>query len=385
MKSTFSIPKVCKPANGQWYVYFRYNGQLKRYKLGLNYIHDIPKKEKEFQALAKAIHQKLKNGWNPNVPDLEFSQPEYSIFNALHFALDKKKPNISPKTYSGYSGTVNFICDAIVSIGIKSMPVTDVKRAHIKLFMETAAKKRSWSNKAYNKHLNHLKAIMAELIQWDIIESNPSYSIKNLPVEETEANVPATPRQHKIIKETLEQHHPEFYRFILTIFHTGIRPAEILQIKLNQIDLFKQLIILPKETTKTRRKRIVPINHHLLKHYEEMQLDKYPGDYYLFGSNREAGKGNLGSHIDFIPGPTAIKRDTATRRWETIVKKGLGFQDVNLYSNKHSGANAKILAGMPLDVLRELYGHTSILMTEKYAKKIKDVYRKQIMDNSPEF
>jgi integrase len=385
MKSTFTIPKVCKPANGQWYVYFRYDGQLKRYKLGLNYIHDLTKKQKEFDALAKAIHQKLKNGWNPNTPDIEFSQSDYSFFNALHFALEKKKPNISPKTYSGYLGTVNFICDASICIGIKSLPIREIKRAHIKLFMETAAKKRSWSNKAYNKHLNHLKAILSELIQWDIIEFNPAHAIKNLPVEETEANTPATPWQHKKIKETLEQHHPDFYRFILTIFHTGIRPAEILKIKINMIDLFRQQIIIPKENSKTRRKRIVPINHHLLKHYLELNLEKQPGDYFLFGSHREPQKGNLGNHIDFIPGPTAIKRDTATRRWETIVKKGLGFKEVNLYSNKHAGANAKILAGMPLDVLRELYGHTSILMTEKYAKKIKDVYRKQIMDNSPDF
>ena len=43
------------------------------------------------------------------------------------------------------------------------------------------------------------------------------------------------------------------------------------------------------------------------------------------------------------------------------------------------------MAGMDLDALRELYGHTSKLMTEKYAKVIKEVYRKQIMENSPEF
>lgn len=384
MKSTFTIPKVCKPADGQWYVYFRYNGQLKRYKLGLNYIHDIPKKEKEFDALCKAIHLKLKNSWNPNVPEIEFNNPDYTILESLAFALYKKKPNISPKTYSGYSGTVNFISSAIVSLGLKSLPITEIKRAHIKLFMETAAKKRSWSNKAYNKHLNHLKAILSELIQWDILETNPAHNIKNLPVEETDANIPATPRQHLKIKATLEKEHPEFYRFILTLFHTGIRPAEILQIKINMVDLFKQQIILPKETTKTKRKRIVPINNHLLKHYEELQLEKYPGEFYLFGSNRESGKGNLGIHLDFIPGPTPIKRDTATKRWHKIVKIGLGF-DVNLYSNKHAGANAKILANMPLDSLRELYGHTSKLMTEKYATVVKEVHRKYIMENSPEY
>jgi len=383
MKSTFTTPKVCKPANGQWYVHTRYNGKQIRFKKGINYINDLAKREIEAQALCKAIHIKLKSGWNPNIPDIEFTQPDYTIFQALHFALDKKKPNISPKTYSGYSGTVNFICAALTSLGLKAMPVAEIKRAHIKLTLEAAAKKRKWTNKAYNKHLNHLKAVLSELIQWDVIEHNPAHQIKNLPVEETEANIPATPKQHKKIKETLENQHPDFYKFILTIFHTGMRPAEILQIKISMVDLFKQQIILPKEITKTQRKRIVPINNHLLQFFISMHLDKFPADYFIFGSHRTAGKGNT-SKEDFIPGPTALKRDTATKRWHKIVKVGLGFE-VNLYSNKHAGADAKILAGMPLDVLRELYGHTSKLMTEKYARKVKDVYRKQIMENSPEY
>ena len=44
----------------------------------------------------------------------------------------------------------------------------------------------------------------------------------------------------------------------------------------------------------------------------------------------------------------------------------------------------KILAGLELDSLRELYGHTSKLMTEKYAKVVKEVYRKNILENLPE-
>jgi hypothetical protein len=40
---------------------------------------------------------------------------------------------------------------------------------------------------------------------------------------------------------------------------------------------------------------------------------------------------------------------------------------------------------MDLDALRELYGHTSKLMTTKYATVVKEVYRKQIMENSPDY
>lgn len=86
-----------------------------------------------------------------------------------------------------------------------------------------------------------------------------------------------------------------------------------------------------------------------------MELLSYPGDYYLFGTTREPGTGNIGKHEDFIPGPTSVKRDTATKRWKRIVKDNLGIE-ANLYSMKYLGANKKILARMDLDSLRELMG-----------------------------
>lgn len=55
-----------------------------------------------------------------------------------------------------------------------------------------------------------------------------------------------------------------------------------------------------------------------------------------------------------------------------------------MYSMKHLGANKKILAGLEIDALRELYGHTSKMMTLRYVKVIKEVNRKQIMDKSPD-
>ena len=62
--------------------------------------------------------------------------------NFIKFALDKKKPNLSAKTISGYTGTFNFVNDAIISLGLKTMPITEIKRAHIKILMEEMAKQK---------------------------------------------------------------------------------------------------------------------------------------------------------------------------------------------------------------------------------------------------
>ena len=384
MKSIYSTPKLVKydDLSKPWFVYFRYNKVLFRFKYGINYITDLKKREKEANLLRDALHQKLKEGWDPTLPEVIQEQTNLSFSEALDFAMEKKSPNLGSKTISGYNGTVRFMKAAIEKLDFGNLPITDVKRIHIKLLVEKVKEQRKWSNNAYNKHLNHLKAILSELIQWDLIESNPAHNIKNLPVSESDANQPASVDDIEKIKKELESKHFDFWVFCLTIFHTGIRPEEITKMTLEMVDLRNNEIILPAEITKTKRKRIVPINQHLKSYYKKMEFEKLPKEYYLFGSFREAGKGNIGKYKDFIPGPTKINRDTATKRWEKIVKKGLGI-DMNLYAMKHLGADRKILAGLEIDSLRELYGHTSKLMTEKYARVIKEVHRKNILENSP--
>lgn len=382
-KSIYTKPKICRSEKG-WYVWFRYNGTLKRYKLGINYIKNLQEREREANALRKALSRKLKKGWNPLVPELPELDVEMTLPAALNFCIQKKKETLSAKSYSGYKGTVKFLNTAIESIGFNLLSMDEVKRAHIRKLMDIAAKQRKWSNKARNKHLNHLKALLSELIHWDIIENNPAHNIKNLPVQETEANVPATMDQHILIKEKLESEHFNFFVFVATIFHTGMRPWEILQIKIEYIDFKASEIHLPAHITKTRKERTVPINRFLMELFFAIGADEVPNNYFLFGSFRIPGRGNCGPKNDFIPGPTQLKRDTATKRWKKIVKDKMKV-DVNLYSYKHFGANQKIIAGMELDVLRELYGHTSKLMTMRYAKVVKEVYRKEIMERSPKF
>lgn len=148
------------------------------------------------------------------------------------------------------------------------------------------------------------------------------------------------------------------------------------------IDLKQRVIVLPAESTKTNKDRIVPIDNNILNILQYKNLQHR--DYYLFGSFRIPKMGNIGKHEDFIIAPTKIKRDTATKRWNKLIKKGLGI-DVNMYSLKHLGANKKIQAGINLDALRHLYGHKSKLMTERYAKEVKEVYRNEIINKSPEF
>ena len=383
MSTKYTIPKVSKTTS-LWYVHFRYDGKQFRYKLDYNKIEDLKDREMAFIGLCKAILEQLKKGWNPNIKGIAAPKIELTLIEALKFALDKKKPNISPKTYSGYNGSINFLETAINKIGLSNINIIDVKRVHVKLIMEKAKELNSWSNKAHNKHLNHFKAILSELLQWDIIENSPAYKVDNLKVSAPDANRPASKEDMQRIRTELETNHRNFYIFCITIFFTGIRPEEILKIKLSMVNLKDSEIILPPEITKTNKKRIVPISPYLLPYYESMKFGNLPNYYYLFGSFREPGKGNLGKFEDFIPAPTHINRDTATRRWEAIVKIKLKI-DMNLYAMKKAGANALILAGVSVNAIKDLFGHSSEVTTQIYITNLKEINRKEILEKGTDF
>ncbi|MFH6966495.1 tyrosine-type recombinase/integrase [Flavobacterium sp. FlaQc-28] len=386
MKSIYTAPKVVKydDLSKPWFVYFRYNSKLFRYKFGINYINNYKKRLIEANSIRDVLHDKLKNGWNPNVPDIVNTFSSMTFSEALDFAIEKKRPHIGKKTMCGYESTVKFIKNALTPTNTKNLLIVETKRIHIKLILEKTMQQRKWSNKSFNKNLGYLKAILSELMQWDIIENNPAHGIRSLKVGEIMGFKPANDEEVKLIKEKIISEFPSFYAYIISIFHTGIRPQELLNIQIKMINLEKSQIILPPEITKTDIERIVPINPFLKIHFEEMNLSKHNQEHYVFGSNREHTNRGLKKELDFIPGPRKLNRDCASKLWRKLVINGLKI-NVNMYSLKHLGANKKILAGVELDALRELYGHTSKMMTLRYAKVVKEINRKQIMEKSPDF
>ena len=385
MKSIYTIPKLVKYEDSKpWFIYFRYSGKLYRYKYGINYIPNLKKREAEAIIIRDALYQKLKEGWNPSIPDVINAFSNLTLTEALDFAIEKKTATIGARTLCDYKGTVKFLKAALKATNLNNLLVVDTKRVHIKLIIEKAKEQRKWSNKTFNKNLGYLKAILSELIQWDIIENNPAHGIKSLKVGEITAFKPATDEEVSLIKEKILSDFPTFYPYIISIFHTGIRPEELLHIQIKMVDLTKSQIILPPGITKTDIERIVPLNPFLKSYFENMNLSELNQDFYVFGSKREFTNRGLKKDLDFVPGPRRLNRDCASKLWRKLVITELKI-NVNMYSLKHLGANKKILAGIELDALRELYGHTSKMMTLRYAKVVKEINRTQIMEKSPDF
>lgn len=383
-----------------WFVYFDFTDHStgltvrKQFRGGINYSGDVKERLLLGDELRKFWQQRLKDGWSPFVHSGVNSLSKMKFNEALDWALSKCQA--SSKTKRDYAGTVGFFKKAAKKLNLDKALITGIKRQHILLMLDEIKKERSWSNNAYNKNTGYISGVLSRLVKYEVIEHNPAHNISMLTVAESDKYETITEEEKIIIRDHLTKVHPTFFTYLMLIYHTGIRPKECLSLKISDLHLNKNLIIIKpvieSENSKTKSIRMVPLNPHISE-LLRCHIEGYGIENYIFGSPNEEG-GNRGSYKGgikgsmrpdyFLPSMNHIKRDTATKLWNKLVKEGLKINKYQ-YSLKHTGGDDKILAGIPLDALKEMYGHTSKFMTEKYAKKIKNVYREQIIMNSPEF
>lgn len=363
-----------------------------QFKGGINYSKKKTERLADGNAFRAFIEEKLKSDWHPInkcYPVRNLSEYEQWQEKPLKAALSdvQKEISVSPETARCYRLAAKYFLQCAEQLGMELTKIKDVKRSTVfQIWNSYTGSDFSW-----NKNLGYLSALFAQITILSDLPANPCSGIKKRKVMESKGYTPPTDDEQFAIKRELITNHYNFYRYILMIYHTGMRPKEILALKISDIDFQNHIInIIPdrdRDNAKTANIRHVPINNFMWKYLEQMRLDEFPASYFVFGSPAAAGRGWTGikSKGDyFLPSPVRVKRDTVTRKWKEIVKDKLGF-DCDMYGLKHKGTDDKLLAGMSIRSLKELYGHSSSRMTERYASKLFEIHSQEIVSKSPAF
>lgn len=144
---------------------------------------------------------------------------------------------------------------------------------------------------------------------------------------------------------------PHLADFIAIALNTGMRSGEILGLEWARVDLHRKLVYLEEHHTKSAKRRSVPLNQSAMTamlNRARFRAEHCPAAPFVFVSR---GGRRLAS--------VKTSFGTALRR--------TGIENFRIHDLRHTCAAWLVSAGVPLPEVRDLLGHASVKMTEKYA------------------
>jgi integrase len=155
---------------------------------------------------------------------------------------------------------------------------------------------------------------------------------------------------------------PHLADFIRLALNTGCRRGELLGLEWSRVDLDAGLIVLNAQHTKNGKRRYIPLNSEAKKAISSRKLfveQNCPRSQWVF------------AHLD------GRQIRSIKTSFKTACRKS-GIDNFRIHDLRHTCASWLVNAGVPLPEVRDLLGHSSIQMTEKYAHLSQDNVRNAV-------
>jgi len=220
-----------------------------------------------------------------------------------------------------------------------------------------------------NRSMSSLRTYFKFLQREECIAKNPMTLIKAL---KTAKKLPVVVEKEKLVRllDQMEKEQDGFescrdYMVMELLFGTGIRLAELLKIKEQDIDFFnKNILILGKRN----KERLVPINNLLLKelkNYLQQKATQFVDTNNSLLIVTKEGK----------PAYAKLIYDIVHRQLTLISTQGKRSPHIL----RHTFATALLDNGADLNAIKELLGHAGLAATQVYthnsAERLKSIYK----------
>jgi integrase len=372
-------------AKNIWYIEYRYKGKQIRIKEGINRIYDYDEKMAQAELILQSTINDLASGFNPINP-LPYFENLAKVQMTLELAIKKfiayhTKFNSRAKTIQSYNSKLKHLSEYLKTIQLSDVTTRKLEEyVHFKINDKTVTKVINhrgkevdrvavqWSAKTVKACTGYFRAFFNWCIEEEYITINPmaKYSHSKIKsVKETpDKHVPFSDKDVKNIMEYLDANDKYTAFFCRMINSTCIRPGEIVNLKVKNIDLVKKKITIPatvKKNTKSSEADILDIEPNFIPQLENLNLENYPADYYLTGDvNTIVGENPIGNNKPYKRFVKAL---------EALSLTGKGY---DLYSFKHYSNIKRINAGWTMAMVMKANRHSSLEMTQIYLRKLSD-------------
>jgi len=255
---------------------------------------------------------------------------------------------------------------------ISSITLAEVERWRVKML------KTSKSNDTLNRKLGVFRSSFNKAVEWDIIASNPLVKMKMLRSDGNEivrylsvdeerslvltvyrreemarakrviANRWRRERNYPLLPDLHDQRFIDHMRpMIILALNTGMRKSEIFKLKWRNVDFGLKQVTVEAKIAKSKKVRHIPLNADALRCLKDWKEENnYP--IYVFES--KSGK----------------PFNNVQKAWSGILKDAK-IEGFRWHDMRHHFASKLVMAGVSLNTVRELLGHSNYKMTLRYA------------------
>lgn len=232
------------------------------------------------------------------------------------------------------------------------MPITDLKRAHVRAYVQ----RRTVDGVKASTVNRELKLLSAAINYVRIEHDRPELPnpAQRLGISEGEGRVRwITLGEASALCDAAERHarRPHLVAFIRLALNTGCRKSELINLEWDRVSFDRRFFLLGAEHTKSARRRSVPLNDAALQALRELQAWR----------NTHA-RGN-----PWVFATKGGKRITTFQKGFAAACQRAGIVDFRIHDMRHTCASWLVMAGTPLTTVRDLLGHSSVTVTERYA------------------
>lgn len=243
----------------------------------------------------------------------------------------------------------------------------------------TERKSAGINNATINRNIGMLKAALSKAVEWKILDRHPLISLKKqktdqsikirnlnnheelklydaldireerLRLDRATANQWRVARSHKPFSDLYEKPYADYLKpMVILSLNTGIRQGELFSLEWSNIDFERNLLSVLGSQSKNGQTRHIPLNTTV----------------FTLLNNWKLCTGTTSGLV--FPNKSGIKFNNIKRSWTSVLKLA-EIRHFRWHDLRHTFASNLVMAGVDLNIVRELLGHSNLRTTLKYA------------------
>jgi len=198
-----------------------------------------------------------------------------------------------------------------------------------------------------NRELAVLSHLLTKAMEWKWLDHKPAI-IKRLKENPGRIIYLTAEQIERLIEAAKQDQNPYVYPFIVVGLETGMRKMKILSIRLENINLQRQVIYIPQAKAGSREQPITKRLATFLKGYIDTAK---PGQEWLFPSPAKK--------VHFVSIKESFRR--------VVLNAGLDPKQIVPHTLRHTAITHLVQAGVDLPTVKRISGHKTLIMVERYS------------------